>query len=340
MANGTETVAIPVSPSEGKYKLHGYKWFTSATDADVSLTLARIQEHGETIAGSSGLSMFYLETRKEDGRLNNMEIMKLKNKLGTRQLPTGELLLDGTEATLLSEPGRGVATISGMLSVTRLHNAVASIGAMRRILSLLRDYSMKRDCFGQKISTMGLHLNTMARLEVATRGGTLFVMELARLFGRVEVLGDEADAAVFRILTPIGKLYFGKLCMGVISEGVEGFGGNGYIEDTGIPRILRDAQVSLGIHFGWFPQLYIKLSFEFLQVTPIWEGTTNILSLDVLRAIAKTKGEVLLILNEYIWAKLDDSSSGSKLKDLVKDVQDIITAGQVTYPYFTHTKLK
>ena len=90
---------------------------------------------------------------------------------------------------------------------------------------------------------MALHLNTMAHLEVITRAGTLFVMELCRLFGRVEVLGDERDQAIFRLLTPIGKLYFGKLCMGVVSEGLEGFGGNGYIEDTGIPRILRDVQV-------------------------------------------------------------------------------------------------
>ncbi|CAG7828097.1 unnamed protein product [Allacma fusca] len=280
VGSGTETIAVPVEGN--KYKLYGYKWFTSATDADMTLTLARIQNsNGEITPGSKGLR--------------------------TRQLPTGELLLEGADASLVSPPGRGVATISGMLSVTRVHNTIASVAAMRRILSLLRDYSTKRECFGEKISNMGLHLNTLAEMEMCTRAGTVFAFELARLFGITETSNSEKEQAIFRMLTPVGKLYFGKLCMKVVSEGVEGFGGNGYIEDTGIPQILRDA-----------------------QVTPIWEGTTNILSLDVLRAIAKSKGQVLILLNEYILEKLDDSSSGQKLRSLMQDMHEVLVKGKIS----------
>ncbi|VDN38405.1 unnamed protein product [Cylicostephanus goldi] len=112
--------------------LHGYKWFSSAIDADIALTLARIvDKDGNSGKGSRGLSLFLLKIRNGDGQLNGIQMIRLKNKLGTKQLPTAELLLDGTVAHCLGAPGRGVANISNMLNITRIHNAVASVSGMR-----------------------------------------------------------------------------------------------------------------------------------------------------------------------------------------------------------------
>ena len=133
----------------------------------MSLTLARVaDQEGHVKEGSRGLSMFYLKTRKSDGSLNNIEVMKMKNKLGTRQLPTAELLLDGVDAEIVSEPGRGVASISGMLTITRLHNVTSSVAPMRKIVSLARDYATRRTAFGQKIENQALHVQTLFRMEV------------------------------------------------------------------------------------------------------------------------------------------------------------------------------
>ena len=122
VATGTETIAVPSGNAEDEYRLYGYKWFSSATDSDMSLTLARVvdREGGGMVEGNKGLSMFFVRTRRpDDGGLNGIEVAKLKEKLGTRQLPTAELLLDGCEAIRLSQPGRGIPTISSMLSVSR-----------------------------------------------------------------------------------------------------------------------------------------------------------------------------------------------------------------------------
>ena len=162
VGNGTESVAIHQGGDH--YKLYGYKWFSSATDSDMSMALARVVDN--TGEKKEGLSMFFLETRKSDGSLNNIEVVKLKKKLGTRQLPTAELLLDGVDAVLVSEPGRGIASISSMLTISRLHNITASIGLMRKITSLARDYATRRAAFSQNLENHPLHVQTMARMEV------------------------------------------------------------------------------------------------------------------------------------------------------------------------------
>ncbi|CAL8080112.1 unnamed protein product [Orchesella dallaii] len=301
VGTGTETVAIPTG-EEGKFKLHGYKWFSSATDSDMALTLARIVDSdGVALPGSSGLSMFFLKTRKPTGTLNNIQVMKLKNKLGTRQLPTGELLLDGAEAQLVSTQGRGVASISQMLTITRIHNGAASTSYMRRISSLARDYSKRRICFGVPIFKYPLHVDTLAALELNTRACTTLLFEVVRLLGHTEEESQKAEEQLLlRLLSPVMKLYTGKLCVPTVSEGIECIGGQGYIEDTGIPKILRDA-----------------------QVTPIWEGTTNILSLDVLRAIGKSKGEVLRVWESNVSTRLKNSvSSKPQLAPVAKKISE------------------
>lgn len=213
-------------------------------------------------------------------------MIRLKDKLGTRQLPTAELLLDGSIAYKLSEEGRGIATISHMLNMTRIHNAVASVSAMRRILNLASDYANCRFAFGKKLNDYPLHVQTLARMETEIRGSLLLLLEVIKWLGKQECnKASDEEILLFRLLTPILKLYTAKQAVKVISEGLECFGGQGYMEDTGIPSALRDA-----------------------QVLPIWEGTTNILSLDVLRSLAKFGSELFQAYYSNVMLKLNSNS--------------------------------
>lgn len=303
VANGTETVAVP--QTDGSYKLYGYKWFTSATDADMTLTLARVQDSaGATIPGSRGLSLFYAEVcRDESGQLKGIEVQKLKDKLGTRQMPTAELLLDGLPAHRISTEGRGVASIANMLTITRIHNSLSAAGAMRRVVQLARDYATRRRAFGKFLKDHPLHMQTLARMEVETRAAFLLVMDVCRLLGREETgIATELDTHLLRLLTPVVKLYTGKQAVAVVSEGLESFGGQGYIEDTGLPGLLRDA-----------------------QVLSIWEGTTNVLSLDVLRCVARSSGMVFHAYFGHTKSLLIGASEVPSLSPAVKAVQGALS---------------
>jgi alkylation response protein AidB-like acyl-CoA dehydrogenase len=255
--SGTSTVA---RREGGGFRLYGTKWFTSATTSQMAMTLARIEGAAE---GSRGLGLFYLELRDEDGSLRGIRVLRLKDKLGTRALPTAELSLEGAPAWLVGEEGRGVRTIATLFNITRIYNACASVAGMRRAIALARDYAVRRVAFGRPLSEHPLHLETLAEMQVELEAAFHIVFRAVELMGRVECgEASERDAAILRVLTPIVKLYTAKQAIAVASEALEAFGGAGYIEDTGLPRLLRDA-----------------------QVLSIWEGTTNVLSLDVLRAI-------------------------------------------------------
>ncbi|BFZ04646.1 hypothetical protein BsWGS_07685 [Bradybaena similaris] len=308
VARGTETIAV--AQPDGSYKLFGYKWFSSATDADMSLTLARVVgQDGSVLEGTKGLSLFYLELRDENGKMNNIQMLKLKNKLGTKQVPTAELLIDGARAYRLSEEGRGVASMANMLTLTRIHTAMGAASAMRRIVTLARDYATRRVAFGKLLHRQTLHVHTLAGMEVETRAAAIFVFEISRLLGRQEVLPRdktlEAESEVLRLLVPLAKLYVSKQAVAVVSEGLESFGGQGYIEDTDLPRILRDTQVNA-----------------------IWEGTTNILSLDVLRAINKSAGSVLNHFRNSVLALISSAKEHQDLQApacrVEKAMQDVL----------------
>lgn len=257
--SGTSTVARP--DGEG-FRLYGSKWFTSATTAEMALALARIEG---APAGSQGLSLFYLELRDEAGDLQGIRIHRLKDKLGTRALPTAELTLEGAPARLVGEAGRGVATVATMLNVTRLYNACCAVGYMARGLALARDYARRRTAFGRSLAEQPLHLETLAGLAAEHRAAFHLTFRAVELLGREEVgVATAEERALLRLLTPLAKLATAKRAVAVASEVLECFGGAGYVEDTGLPRLLRDT-----------------------QVLSIWEGTTNVLALDLLRAIAK-----------------------------------------------------
>ncbi|MHB1058224.1 MAG: acyl-CoA dehydrogenase family protein [Rhodanobacter sp.] len=255
----TETVAR--QDAGGQWRLYGRKWFSSAVVGEAALALARPEGAG---AGTAALALFYVETMDGERRKPELTIDRLKDKLGTQELPTAEIHLDGLPAWPLGELAHGVRQVAPMLNVTRSWNAICAVASMARAIGLARDFAMRRQAFGRPLVEQPLHAQTLADMQVEFEGAFALAFEVAHLLGRVEH-GTAAphEAGLLRLLTPLAKLWTGKLAVQLCSEAIECFGGAGYIEDTGLPQLLRDA-----------------------QVYAIWEGTTNVLSLDSLRALA------------------------------------------------------
>ncbi len=255
----TETIAR--QDADGQWRLHGRKWFSSAVVGEAALALARPEGAG---SGTGSLALFYVETMEGDRRRPELVIDRLKDKLGTHELPTAEIHLEGLPAWPLGELANGVRQIAPMLNVTRTWNAVCAIASMTRAISLARDYAQRRESFGRPLIQQPLHAQTLADMQAEFEGAFALTFEVAHLLGRVEQrVAAPHEAPLLRLLTPLAKLWTGKLAVKICSEALECFGGAGYIEDTGLPQLLRDA-----------------------QVYSIWEGTTNVLSLDSLRALA------------------------------------------------------
>ncbi|MDB4951556.1 MAG: Acyl-CoA dehydrogenase domain protein [Gemmatimonadetes bacterium] len=262
----SETVAR--QDADGGWTLHGRKWFTSAATSQMALTLARPEGSG---AGGRGLALFYVETRDENGRLRGITVDRLKDKLGTRKLPTAELTLNGTPAIPVGALSEGVRAITPMLNVTRTWNAVSASALMRRGVALARDYARRRFAFGATLDQQPLHADTLAWMQAESEGAFHLTFRVVELLGQLESGEmDDNGPALLRLLTPIAKLTTARQSVAVASEAIEAFGGSGYVEDTGLPALLRDS-----------------------QVLSIWEGTTNVLSLDVLRALGPSGIEPL-----------------------------------------------
>lgn len=255
----TETIAKP--GIDGSWRLYGRKWFTSATTGQMALALARPEG---SAAGSQGLALFYIELRDANGRLQGIQVNRLKDKLGPRKVPTAELLLDGTPARLVGTYTGGVRAIVPMLQVTRTWNSVMAAATMRRGIALARDYARRRIAFAASLCHQPLHIETLAELQAEFEGAFHLSFLLAGLLGAEETgTADPQQTLLLRALTSVAKLTTGRQVVDVLSEVIEAFGGAGYVEDTGLPMLLRDA-----------------------HVLPIWEGTTNVLALDTLRALA------------------------------------------------------
>lgn len=258
----SETIAR--RDENGTWRLSGLKWFTSAVTSEMALTLARPEGNA---AGSRGLALFYVETRDASGKLRNIVVNRLKEKLGTRKVPTAELTLNGTPAELVMGENDGVRAISPMLNITRAWNAISAAAYMRRGLALARDYAEKRAAFGSPLARKPLHAETLAECQAEFEAAFHLAFHLASFLGKDEAgeLSSD-DKMLLRLLTPLVKLTTAKQSVAVLSEVIEAFGGAGYIEDTGLPVLLRDA-----------------------QVFPIWEGTTNVLALDALRTLHEAR---------------------------------------------------
>jgi alkylation response protein AidB-like acyl-CoA dehydrogenase len=294
----TQTRAVQ---GEGGWELHGVKWFTSATTSQMALTLARPEGNGP---GGKGLALFYLETRGADGSMNGIQLHRLKDKLGTRKVPTAELTLAGARAVPVAGLTDGIRNMASMLNVTRTWNAMGSVWGMRRAVDLAKDYARRRVQFGAALADKPLHVDTVAGMEAETQGAFLLAFRAVELLGRMET-GEarEEELLLQRLVTPLAKLTCGKQAVAVASEALECFGGAGYVEDTGLPGLLRDA-----------------------QVLSIWEGTTNVLSLDALRAMAKEGSLAALVEDaERHLASVQDA----RLRPCVQAVHGALEHAQV-----------
>jgi alkylation response protein AidB-like acyl-CoA dehydrogenase len=271
--SNSETTARRV---DGQWRLYGRKWFTSAINAQMALALARPEG---APSGADGLALFYLEPCDAQGHWQNIRIDRLKHKLGTRELPTAEIHLDGAPAHLVAGADHGVRAIAPMLNVTRTWNAVCAVATMRRALALAEDYARRRQAFGKPLAEQPLHRATLANLRAQFEAAFHLSFHVAELLGLAQTgEASETRRQRLRLLTPLAKLWTGKLAVALVSECCECFGGAGYLEDTGLPQLLRDA-----------------------QVFPIWEGTTNVLALDFLRALRGAGGANTLLDAQSEW---------------------------------------
>jgi alkylation response protein AidB-like acyl-CoA dehydrogenase len=260
------TFAYAEAAGSSNYILKGHKWFTSAITANMAFTLASTeqQEQGKR----APLSLFYQPVRNADGSLNGIDVEALKDKLGTKALPNAQVVLTGAKARLVGDKGKGVRTISTLFNITRIYNTISAVSYIRRAYALVKAYSVQREAFGKKIGGHLLYQKNLRELEIAYQSNTMLAFFLTRLLGREECgQSTPSEEALLRLLTPVAKLYTAKQSIKWASEHIEMFGGLGYLEDSNIPVMLRNA-----------------------QVLSIWEGTTNVLSLDMLRAVNNENG--------------------------------------------------
>ncbi len=250
---------------DGWYQLTGHKWFCSAPMCDLFLVLAQAPE---------GLSCFLLPRVLPDGSRNSMRIQRLKDKLGNRSNASAEVEYDAASAWLIGEPGRGTATIIEMVSATRLDCVLGSAAAMRQACVTAVHYAAGRRSFGRLLISHPLMTAVLADLTLESEAATTLAMRLAGAADRAAG-GDREQAALLRIALPAAKYWVCKRTPAVAAEALECLGGNGYVEESGMPRIYRDAPLN-----------------------SVWEGSGNVTALDVLRALARSPGSGDALLAE------------------------------------------
>jgi acyl-CoA dehydrogenase len=262
---GANELRAEPTDREDIYRLYGEKWFCSNIDSSAALVLAR---RPNAPSGTEGLSLFLLDRTTEDGEPNDMEYRRLKDKLGTNSVPTGEIEFEGAEAYLVGEPERGFKYMSEMLNVERLYNAVGSIAAMGRSLLEAKVHTANREVFGDRLLEQPLMQRDLTDMAVDHEAAMAVTFEAAAQFDErerklAEGIEDSDAQALMRILVPVAKYRTARMAVDTASYAMEIRGGNGYIEEFVNPRLLRNA-----------------------QVLPIWEGPSNIMALDVLRSMA------------------------------------------------------
>ena len=255
-----------------EYSVTGHKWFTSAPMCDAFLILAQ---------SAGGLSCFLLPRFRPDGTVNAIRLMRLKDKLGNRSNASSELEFDGATAWMVGEEGRGVATIIEMVNHTRLDCIVGSVGLMRQAVSQAAWHAAHRAAFGARLIDKPLMQNVIADLEIEVEAATMMMARLSGAFDRAAT--DPAEEAFRRLATPVAKYWVTKRCTPVVRESMECLGGNGYVEESIVPRLFRESPVNA-----------------------IWEGSGNVIALDALRALAKERNAGEAFLDELDGARSID----------------------------------
>ncbi len=258
------TVASPEpsgGPVEGShiYRLTGQKWFVSSPMSDVFLVLA---------TADGGLTAFVVPRVLADGGRNTWRLLRLKNAVGTRSNLPAEVELDGTWAARLGEEGKGLRTLTGMLTATRLDAVLRSAGQMRQAVARAVHHCRHRETFGSALAEKPLMQNVLADLALESEAATVLAMRLAAAV-------DAGETELLRAAVPVAKFWVCKRATGVVAEALECLGGNGYVEEHGLARVFRDSLVG-----------------------PLWEGPGNISALDVLRAMAMQPRSMEVLLAE------------------------------------------
>ncbi|NHN60787.1 MULTISPECIES: acyl-CoA dehydrogenase family protein [Halorussus] len=275
---GANRVRAESTDEDGVYELYGEKWFCSNIDAEGALALARTPDAPD---GVEGLSLFLVPRTISDGEVNDAHFRRLKDKLGTISVPTGEIEFRGAEAYLVGEEREGFRYMAEMMNFERLTNAAGAVGVMGRALLEAKVRAAQREAFGSPIDEYPLMRRDLVDMAVDYEAAAAFSFEAARLLDERERVGDDSDAyRLMRLFIPIAKYRTGRMAVDTTSYAMEILGGNGYVREHTAERLLRDA-----------------------QVLPIWEGPSNVLALDVLRALEREQAHEALI--PYVQEKLD-----------------------------------
>ena len=286
------TAAAPLD-AEAEYLLTGHKWFCSAPMSDLFLVLAQAPE---------GLTCFVVPRVLPDGTRNRISLQRLKDKLGNRSNASSEIEFDGAWARRLGPEGRGVATIIEMVSMTRLDCVLGSAAIMRRAITEATHHAAHRRAFGSVLIDKPLMRNVLSDLAVESQAATALGIRLAAAFDAT----DPAERAFRRLGVAVGKYWVTKRAIGVAAEALECLGGNGYVEESEMPRLLREAPVN-----------------------SIWEGSGNVNALDVLRALAREPESAEAFLAEAGAAQGSDSrfdAAFARLRDELTSLADLAEA--------------
>ncbi|CAM5249671.1 MULTISPECIES: isovaleryl-CoA dehydrogenase [Streptomyces] len=280
------TAARPLA-EDGTYVLTGHKWFCSAPMSDAFLVLAQ---------APGGLTCFLVPRVLPDGTRNVFRLQRLKDKLGNRSNASAEVEFDGTWARRVGEEGRGVRTIIGMVAATRLDCALGSAGLMRQAVAQAVHHCAHREAFGGKLVDKPLMRNVLADLALESEAATALALRLAAAWDD----GGEQERAFLRLAVPAAKYWITKRCAPVTVEAAECLGGNGYVEESGLPRLVRESPLN-----------------------SIWEGAGNVQALDVLRALQREPGALDACLTEIGRAHGADHRLDRAVKDLFTELADL-----------------
>lgn len=296
------------------YRLYGEKYFASnAGMCGVAMVLARMPDAPK---GSKGLTLFAVPWRKEDGSLNHLRIRRLKDKLGVRAVPSGEVEFDGSIAYVVGDPTKGIYYMLEALNLSRICNGIASVGIMRRAFLESKYYVSNREAFGQRLTNYPMIQDSLAKMAAKLHVEVATMFDLIQLYDVVtRGQGTERDIIMNRLNIAIMKKETAEQSIHFAHEAIELHGGNGYIEDFVTPRLLRDA-----------------------QVLTVWEGTANILALEVIRLFKKYNAHHLFIdeMNQRL-NKVRDSKLKQivveKLGQLEGDLESFVSLDEATQTF-------